>query len=151
MKRQSNQQWRKISVTLLNGKSHKQGLMLMSSEKGKGKKKENWRNPKRPGIITRPETDHDMDTGIEFKNSRISVLNSPSPQPKRATVISTYDTDMWSLRPKNCGQGIWPSEHAGVWDTRSKKCLLLLVPNIHKRKLTHICYRFISTLPQRVV
>ena len=57
MRRQSNQQQGKISVTLLNGESHKQGLM-MSSEKGKGKKrKENRRNPKWPGIITRPETD----------------------------------------------------------------------------------------------
>lgn len=39
MKRQqSNQQQAKISVTLLNGESHKQGLM-MSSEKRKGKKR----------------------------------------------------------------------------------------------------------------
>lgn len=119
---------------LLNGKSHKQGLMLMSSEKGKGKTKKRKleKSETARDYYKARNRLHDMDTGIEFKNSRISVLISPSPQPKRATVISTYDTDMQSLRPKNCGQGIWPSEHAGVWDTRSKKCLLLLVPNIHK-------------------
>lgn len=118
MKRQSNQQRGKISVTSLNGKSHKQGLMIIASEKGKGKKKRKLEKSKtaRDYYKARKRL-YDMDTGIEFKNSRISALNSPSPQPRRATVISTYDTDMWSLRPKNCGQGIWPPEHAEMWDT----------------------------------
>jgi len=121
-------------VTSLNGKSHKQGLMIIASEKGKGKKKKRKLEKSKTArdYYKARKRLYDMDTGIEFKNSRISALNSPSPQPRRATVISTYDTDMWSLRPKNCGQGIWPPEHAEMWDTRSKKCLLLLVPNIHK-------------------
>lgn len=74
-----------------------------------------------------------MNTEQNLRTQESLLLIPPaSPQPKRAAVIATSDTDMWSLRHKNRGQGNWPSEHARVWDTWSNKCLLLRAPNIQK-------------------